>query len=251
LHVFLPTHQTLKNHKDGCHDNYGNTVRIGWNCRRHFGTKGIQDVDYTDPAPQGYIPVENITFPELHLMPEGTYVCKIHNWSLRQPTQGGFKAEIEVGGQIYSYELDRPLKQKEWVTVAEVTLKKGVFTVDSKLPLTEETPTQIWGITTTKFHKVNMVMFSPNHWDGEKTGNKHYMFMLDKCVNPDNARGLYNEFLNQSLNDHRKVFEVLGNQLKVETSDNQLSGLGFSSTQRNELIVRVKGTFNRLLAIQF
>lgn len=250
LHVFLPTHNTLT-HKDGCYDYYGNLERVGWNHRKHLATKGIQDVDYTDAAPEGYVPVENITFPSLDNMPEGVYTCKIHNWSLRQPTQGGFKAEIEVSDQIYSYEVDRPLKQKEWITVAEVTLKNGVFTVDSKLPLVEETPKQIWGITTTKFHKVNMVMFSPNHWDGEQTGNKHYMFMLDKCVNPNNARGLYNEFLNQSLNNHRKVFEVLGSQLKVQASDNQLSGLGFSSTQRNELIVRVKGTFNRLLAIQF
>lgn len=250
LHVFLPAHKS-SNHKDGCHDNYGNLERVGWNHRKHMSTQGVQDVDYTDRAPEGYVPVENITFPSLSNMPEGTYTCKIHNWSLRAPTEGGFKAEIEVGGEIYSYELDRPLKHKEWVTVAEVTLKNGVFTVDSKLPLMEETPKQIWGITTTKFHKVNMVMYSPNHWDGEQTGNKHYMFMLNKCVNPESTRGLYNEFLTATLNEHRKVFEVLGSSLKTKPSEEQLSGLGFSSTQRNELIVRVKGTFNRLLAIHF
>lgn len=39
--------------------------------------------------------------------------------------------------------------------------------------------------------------------------------------------------------------------MKAEYSDNQLSGLGFSSTVRNELVVKVKGNFDRLLKVKF
>lgn len=56
------------------------------------------------------------------------------------------------------------------------------------------------------------------------------------------TRGIYNEFLRNDLDKRRKVFEVLGNRTKCPVSTEQLSGLGFSSTQRNTLTVRVKGT---------
>ena len=79
LHVFFngiaPT--------NGKHNNYGSGNRVGWNARNHHGTGGTQDIDYVQPAPAGYVPVENITFPSRSKMPNGDYVCKIHNWDKR------------------------------------------------------------------------------------------------------------------------------------------------------------------------
>ena len=94
-------------------------------------------------------------------------------------------------------------------------------------------------------------MNSPNHWDGEKTGNKHWFFILDGCKNDSKARGFFNEFLDEGLRDHRKVFEVLGSKMKTEKSDEQLSGLGFSSTQKNHVLCKVGGSFNRTIKINF
>lgn len=250
LHVFMPGNDTPP--ENGVHDHYGNTERVGWNHRRHARSGGVQDVDYTDAAPVGYVPVENITFPDLHRMPEGRYVCKIHNWSHRAPTQGGFKAEIEFGGEVFQYDYDKPLKNKEWVTVAEVTLKNGVFTIKHHLP--EATSTKlVWGLPTQSFHKVNVVCLSPNHWEssGSGTGNKHFFFMLDGCKNDASARGFYNEFLKPELNEHRKVFEMVGSKTKPVEAAEQLSGLGFSSTQRNSLVVKVKGSFTRTIRVMF
>jgi hypothetical protein len=88
LHVFMPGNGN--NTENGRHDKYGNNERVGWNNRNHSASGGVQDVDYVSPAPVGYVPVENITFPSIDKMHEGKYVCKIHNWNLRQPTQGGF-----------------------------------------------------------------------------------------------------------------------------------------------------------------
>lgn len=247
-HVFMPG--STKSFDSLVNDMYGNDQRVGWNHRKHALSGGVQDVDYVDEAPNGYIPVENITFPSLSKLKDGKYTYAVHNWNFRNPTQGGFKAEIEFDGQIYQYDYDKPLKNKEWVVVAEVTLKNGVFTINHKLPV-DGGNKNVWGIDTNSFHRVNMAMLSPNYWDENKVGTEHFFFMLEKCKADQPARGFYNEFLNQKLDKHRKVFEVLASRMKAEPTDNQLSGLGFSSTQRNSVVVKVSGSFQRMLKINF
>ena len=95
------------------------------------------------------------------------------------------------------------------------------------------------------------MMMSPNFWDGHGVGNKHYFFMLDGCLNDGKARGFFNEFLKPDLDAHRKVIEMVGNKMTAVESDRQLSGLGFSSTQRSSLLCRVKGSFTRTINILF
>jgi len=250
LHVFTPTSTGLT-HKDGCHDGYPTGSRVGWNSRTNSVYKGVQDVDYTDAAPEGYVPVENITFPDMKFMKEGAYIFKIHNWALRQPTNSGFKAEIEFEGQVFEYDFPRPLKHKEWVTVAVATLKNGKFTIEHKIPV-GQTSRQVWGIPTQTFRKVNAVMMSPNFWDDQVgIGNKHFFFMLEGCANESQARGFYNEFLKSELDPHRKVMEMVGSKLKTAPAAEQLSGIGFSSTQPNTLLCRVKGKFTRTIKVVF
>jgi hypothetical protein len=91
------------------------------------------------------------------------------------------------------------------------------------------------------------MLLSPNHWGERGTGNKHYFFMLDGCVNDGQARGFFNEFLRPELDKHRKVIEIVGSKMKTAETANQLSGLGFSDTKRAEVLVRVKGNFSRVL----
>lgn len=248
LHVFMPGHPTRE---DGCHDGYGNTERVGWNHRNHPASGGVQDVDYTPAAPVGYVPVENITFPDLGRMKAGDYVCKIHNWQHRPPTDAGVRAEIEFEGQVFEYEIKRPMKHKEWITVAVVTLRDGHFYIEHKLP--SSTSSQpAWGLKTEQFAKVSALMHSPNHWDGNAVGNKHTFFILDGCRTEEAQRGIYNEFLASGLEKHRKVFEVLGDKSKCPPTDEQLSGLGFSSTRGDTVTVSVKtDRSNRLYNVKF
>jgi hypothetical protein len=247
LHVFMPG----CHHESGCHDNYGSRVqRVGWNNRNDHTSGGVQDVDYVNEAPVGYVPVENITFPSLSRLKDGEYKCKIHNWRLRSPTEGGFKAEIEFEGTVFEYEYVKPLKNKEWVDVATVTLKNGKFNIEHHLPVGAAS-INTWGVQTENWVPVDMVMKSPNFWDGNSIGNEHLFFMLKDCKNPEAVRGFYNEFLRGDLNEHRKVLELLASNMKAEYTDEQLSGVGISMTKQETVTVRVKGSINRVLNVVF
>lgn len=250
LHVFMPTCSYKESTGKEVHDKYPNGQRVGWNNRTDARSNGVQDVDFVEEAPVDFVPVENITFPSVAKMPEGKYYLKIHNWNKRSRNAEGFRAEIEFEGNLYEYTYEKPLAHKEWVDVAVVTLKDGKFSIEHKLPCGSQSK-EVWGINTQKFRKVSMVMNSPNHWDGRTTGNKHLFFILDGCKNDQKSRGFFNEFLKEDLTEHRKVFEVLGSKMKTEESDSQLSGLGFSSTQRNHVLCRVSGSFNRVVKINF
>jgi hypothetical protein len=249
LHVFMPG--STIDVKSGINNNYGYGRRVGWNHRGDSMSGGTQDVDYTAEAPEGYVPVENIAFPELSKMPEGRYICKIHNWQHRLPTYGGFKAEIEFGNELYTYERKEPMKHHEWVTVAVVTLKNGRFSIEHHMT-PGLTSREKWGLKTGTLTKVNMVMLSPNHWDDKAVGNRHHFFILDGCNNPEPTRGIYNEFLSPALEKHRRVFELLGSKTKCAPTADQLSGVGFSSTRTATVKVMVQTkTCRRPYAIKF
>jgi len=204
---------------------------------------GMLDVDMIRPAKMG---VENIVWDNLSKMQDGYYDMIIRNYDGGDNT--GFQAEIEFNGEIYSYEKKGNVKGD--VNIAKVRLNKGVFTIEHYLPETSASK-EVYGLETNQFHKVNLVCLSPNHWGKNNVGNKHYFFMLDGCKSPTSIRGFHNENLLPELAAHRKVLEVLGAANMVETSDKQLSGLGFNATVKDELIVKLSGSHKRIIKIKF
>lgn len=232
-----------------CIEPNGNEIFFGNKMRRHVSS-GMLDVDIIHPS-KNEVAVENINWISRNKMPVGTYRMFVHCYS-HNGGRSGFKAEIEFDGQIYSFEYNKELRDNEKVQVAEVTLKEdGTFTIKEKLR-SNVSSKEIWGLNTNNFVPVSVIMFSPNYWN-EQTGigNKHYFFMLKDCINPEEPNGYYNEFLKEDLMKHKRVFEALGSKMKVEYTDDQLSGIGFSSSKRNELIVRVKGQVERVMKIRF
>lgn len=212
---------------------------------------GRLDVDMNAGGGTTREPVENIFYGSKSTMKEGTYTLKVKNFRKRESDNVGFEVEIDMLGTVHTFAHPKAVPDGAMITVAKIKYsKKDGFTILESLP-SSTAPRMIWGVPSNTFQKVNVVMMSPNHWDDKTVGNKHYFFMLNGCINDSSARGFFNEFLKEELNAHRKVFEVVGSKMKVDDSVDQLSGLGFSSTQKNTLICRVKGSFTRTLRIVF
>jgi hypothetical protein len=210
---------------------------------------GMLDVDMNAGRGVTREPVENIFYPHLRTMKSGAYKLFVHQYQMRESSNVGFEVEIDFRGVVYRMAYDKPVRDR--ITVATFAVRNGVVTMEPELPTSAAAKT-LWGVKTGEFHRVSALMFSPNYWDAQRgVGNQHYFFMLDGCKNDGQARGFYNEFLRSELDKHRKVIEIVGSRAKVPPSDAQLSGLGFSSTLRNEVLVRVQGDLTRTLKIAF
>jgi hypothetical protein len=219
------------------------------NRRQKSPCGGVLDLDANGADGQRSDPSENIYYSDRRTMKYGTYTLQVNNYN-RRSNGVGFEVEIDFDGQVHNIAYDKIMRTGDYVTVAEIEYSKDGFKIIKSLP-TSQTARKIWNIQTQTFQKVNVMMLSPNYWDGQGVGNKHYFFMLEDCLDDGQARPFYNEFLKADLDKHRKVMEMVGAKLLTEGTDRQLSGLGFSSTQRNDVLCRVTGAFTRTIKIVF
>jgi hypothetical protein len=227
----------------------GNRIFYG-NKRQLSPNGGMLDLDANGGDGIVQYPAENIYYSDKCRMREGVYELQVNNYCRRSDGHG-FEVEIEFDGEIRHIVYDKVMRTGDTLTVAKIQYSKlNGFKVIESMPSTQTSKT-IWNVPTQTFHKVSVVMLSPNYWDDKSVLNKHYFFMLDNCLNEGRARGFFNEFLTEALTPHRKVFEIVGSKMKTDESDRQLSGLGFSSTQRNHLLCRVNGSFTRTVKIVF
>ena len=227
----------------------GNIIFFAY--KKSPATGGQLDVDMNAGTGKSRSAVENIFYQNRNKMIEGTYTLAVNQFAKRETIDVGFDVEIDYLGDVMHFSYGKAVQDKGTIKVAtfEYTHKDG-FKLISGLPSTKKSKT-VWNVQTNEFRRVTICMNSPNFWDENGSGNKHYFFMLEDCQNDKCARGFFNEFLKEEYNEHRKVFEMIGSKMKAESADHQLSGLGFSSTQRNSLICKVTGNFSRTIKITF
>ena len=201
-------------------------------------TDGWLDVDIINPE-NGKPAVENIRYKDKNRMIPGDYKFRVHQYTYRGGDRG-FKAEIEFDGRIYNFEYPFQVRQNDYVDVATVTLdENGNFTMKSHID-NQSSNIKEWNLAYNTFIPVSLICYSPNYWGDNAVGNKHVFFMLKDCVNEDRVNPWFNEFLIEELMDHKRVMEALASVAKVEESPNQLSGVGFSLTQRKKVTLKVK-----------
>lgn len=200
------------------------------------GNRRILDVDM-NVSPTTRTPVENLSWVNPK---NGVYTINVNAYTPRETSDVGFTLEVENAGKVTQFHYPKRVTgMLSTISFRIQDQKVSELKVLGKDITSQGIAQEVWGVTTERFVRVETVLNSPNHWDGQAVGNKHWFFILEGCKNPEPCRGIYNEFLKPELEAHRKVFEVLGNKTKVEPTNQQLSGVGFSSTKRDSVIVRV------------
>lgn len=223
--------------------------------RIHYARKaspyGALDVDMNAGTGKTREAVENIIFTNPKLL-EGKYQVLVHNFSKRENIDVGFNIEIECMGEIINLSHDRAVPSNAFQKVITFNFDRKLGITDRNIDIADVAVSKdVFGVSTNKFQKVKMICNSPNYFEGNAIGNPHVFFILEGAKVDVPVNGFFNEYLRQDLNEHRKVFEVLGNKLKVNPTDDQLSGLGFSLTQRDSIVCKVSGKTNRVIKVKF
>jgi len=225
--------------------------RIYFGYRKDLHSGGELDVDMN--VSEGNLtttPVENIFFPKISKMLTGNYSLVVTQFKKREDKNAGFEVEVDVLGETYTVHYPQGLSNKREIEIANILVKPNFEVVVTSKHKMGSVQKNLWGLNTGKFHPVSAFMLSPNFWDGKEIGNKHYFFMLSDCKNPGTARGFYNEFLRNELEPHRKTMEIVGSKTRTyENSSEQMSGIGFSSTKKASLLVRVTGAITRVFKV--
>lgn len=223
LHAYCPDGHVYYGQKRG--GNYGSSA------------VNILDVDMNAGGPRSREPVENLSWAAPK---DGHYSIEVNQYNQRETTDVGFTLQLVANGSVQQFSYTPAVKGA--IPCLSFDYKGGeVLNLKVHRDLVGGgIPQEKWGVQTETFVPVSTLMYSPNHWDGQSVGNRHWFFTLEGCVNPMPTRGIYNEFLKGELDKHRQVFEVLGDRTKCPSTQEQLSGVGFSSTRNDSVTVLVK-----------
>ena len=181
-------------------------------------------------------PVENLIWLNQNDFPKGNVIIKVDHYygHNNDPMRYGFDIQVEILGEITTYRYESKFTKRHH-PVLSLTYKNGKIVIDNVNP---ELKLINKSSVDTKFITVDHIMLSPNYWTTE-VGNKHVFFTTKDFEVEKDVRGFFNEYLDNDLNEHRKVFEILGNRTKIsDNKENALRGYGFSTTMDNQLIVR-------------
>ena len=200
--------------------------------KKMYGISLDVDMNWYNVVPD---PVENICFSKDKKFPEGTYTLKVRNYTQRCSNKTEFPMVVRTkyGDTVFEHTSNARIPRGEFVTILTYKYENGKFIFPDNLTSVNISgkSTQMWGMYTDQWQEVKAITLSPNYWKTNR-GNKHIFLFLDKCVNPSKTvHGYTNEFLKPELHQHhRQVLQVLKDKTMILWSQNQLSGVGFSTT---------------------
>ena len=71
------------------------------------------------------------------------------------------------------------IKRMSWLPRLLTVKSKGIQ-IRELIPSTSHSSVSLWNIDTNKFHKVNVMMLSPNYWDEQGIGNKTLLLYVGR-----------------------------------------------------------------------
>jgi hypothetical protein len=232
-----------------------NGNHISYSVRRRMqSSSGMLDLD-AQGADGNFPPekrVENLTYSDLSAMPFGWYDLSVFNYSGRG-LHTKFNIEVEIDGDVTLCDFMSTSKDNKQISIGRLNFdgkEVKYFPENCKVISSKTLSKNLWGLQTNEFHKVVLVCPTPNHWQDNNVGNKHYLFMLQGCINPNAVRGFHNEHLIPELLQHRKVLDVLGNSALINSTPNQVAGVGFNTTIKEEFILKLQGSHKRIVKIK-
>lgn len=170
-------------------------------------------------------------------MADGKYYVRVNNYTRRTNSDQGFKLQMAVLGEVvtYSCSTNEVNHHEQMLTVYKNGRSIDIIDVNEKLSKED--------ISGKQFIEVKNILKSPNAWSDKVIGNEHVIFLADGIEVNFHVRGFFNEQLNATLNEHRKVTEVLGSKLKLSPDkfegDDIAKGYGFSITSNKNFYLRL------------
>lgn len=215
---------------------------------------GFLDVDANcNHAKSRTDPVENIAYSTTSKPLNGEYKLTIHNYDKRGTVnRKGFKIEIQdATGKLYSYKYNKTVRDSESVDVCTFIYQDGEITSIKSNPQLQacnenSIDGNLWNLETNKLHEVTAVTWSPNYWQ-DNCGNKHLFLFIKDLRNNEPVKAIFNEYINPEYikGKNKKVFGYIGGNLMVAPTEDQLAGLGFSTTIRNSFICAITTKENK------
>ena len=153
---------------------------IMYNNKRSRTTGGHLDLDMNGiDKHDDKEPVENLIY-ESRSMNLGSMILdkRVHQFSRRRTTDVGFAIQIEFDGQTQTLAFDKPFDNGRRETVVVINWDGQKLTVKdvwNGFTSNSSAKENLWNVTSGEFIPVSMIMNSPNHWDGNSTGNKHLL----------------------------------------------------------------------------
>lgn len=207
----------------------------------YYGNKrssgGTLDVDMNAGRINTVDPVENIYWTDKREFPRHVefYVDQYHK---RSNSNVGFDLQVVIGGSTTVYRYDKPVTRSEQPFVILENINNVISITGMSGSLTKVSEST----NASEFVHVESVFLSPNFWDNNSSGNKHYIFQTKDFEIDQPVRGFFNEYLEPSLKEHRKVFEIMGQKTKIsDNMESAVRGYGFSVDSGKEFVVRLNG----------